>query len=176
MRWVPTSKPIDLSEWTWCNPSCDAPELVKVIDAAIGKAATETLTNELKEHPPTLTLPIKRASRAEERPDLYGEPVKDPATIHLRLPFDKMQDGEHVYEISLAEVIPDEFWSEHGFEEWDTPTYQPSAGARAFAARLRELADLVERGPDDWGVKRSAGARPWHAWHPDGTPGADDQS
>jgi hypothetical protein len=152
MRWLPTSAPIDLSEWTWCNPYRDAPELVKVIDAAIGKAVAETLTSVLKEHPPQLSLPIGG--------DGYYGPVNDPATIYLHLPFDKTSDGEHVYQVPLAEVIAFEFWSEHVWEDWETEKYEPSEGARALAVRLRELADLLERGPDNWGMTQPTARRP----------------
>jgi hypothetical protein len=149
MRWVPTSKPVEVNFWYWR----DEEEFGAVIGEAIRKAVADSLAKLLRENPPELSLPIHWASVDSD--GTYGPPVKDPATIYLHLPFDENNDSEHVYEISLAAMIADAFWGEHEFEQWDTDQYEPTEQAFALAGRLRELADLIERGPDDWGEKHS---------------------
>jgi putative NIF3 family GTP cyclohydrolase 1 type 2 len=140
MRFVETSKPIDLSDWYWTDR-----KLMAAINDLINKAVTEGLNQLFAEHPPRLSLPI-RWTRGDGG---YGKPVTDPATIYLHLPLDEKRDGEHNWEISLAEMIADAFWSEYEIPR-DTETYEPSEQALALAKRLRVLADSLECGPPDW--------------------------
>lgn len=150
MTFVPTSAPLDLSEWEFSFTDRDS-ELGKLINAAMRKELATALDDVLTEYPPCLSLPISWAPNGD---GFSGSAVEDPATIYLGLPFDKRTDCEHLYAISLERLIESAFWGEHEIEEWETESYEPTENALAFARRLRELADLVERGPDDWGIKK----------------------
>ncbi len=126
MRYVKTSKPIDISEWEFGFG--DFHEI-------ISRSLTEALTNTLNNHPPCIELPFMWAYRGHD--GRGGKAVTDPLTLYLTLPLDISTDGECAWEVSLSEVIEDEL------ELIDRDR------ATQISAALRDLADKLDKIEDE---------------------------
>ena len=118
----------------------------------LNSAVTDELRERFRENPPRLSLPIiwdfeikyDDGSIGKGADGHGGPPVDDPLTLYLRLPLADEEDGV-VFKCSLEEVIDDLIDS---CISPTTHTVVEASGqvtCRRVAARLRELAEHLER-------------------------------
>jgi hypothetical protein len=92
---------VDFSSWVLLETE----ELMKKVEIAVKKAASEAVQHALENEESELSFPVIWAPKSDGH---GGEAVKDPLDVYFRLPLGEFEDGGPEYIFNLREELKDD--------------------------------------------------------------------